>query len=337
MTEAMMRRRHPSSETKRRARVALVALAALLLLLIAGVVLFVFSLSQQFNSIEKIPEAFPDETSRPPVVVAEGPVAQNILLLGSDSRGSIGMSIDDIKGTRTDTIMIVHIAADRQSVQVMSLMRDSWVEIPGYGKAKLNAAVAYGGVPLAVQTIEGVIGSRIDHVAMVDFEGFKGITDALGGVMINNPRTFSSSKYLFEEGLITLSGDEALRFVRERYVFEDGDYTRVANQQVFIKAVMAKVLTMDTLSNPVKLHGLVGAVVPYMAVDEGINSDYGVSLGYEMRDIRVSDVNFFTLPTLGTGMEGTQSVVKVDWNEVPKIQQAFKEDTLVSYIPPPRP
>ena len=337
MTESTVRHGRATSETKRRVRIAVIAIGSVLLLLAASVGLFLFSLSQQFNSVEKITEVFPEETLRPPVVVSEEPVAQNILLLGSDSRGSIGTSINDIKGTRTDTMMIVHVSADRQSIQVMSLMRDSWVEIPGYGTAKLNAAMAYGGVPLAVQTIEGIIDSRIDHVAMVDFEGFKGITNALGGVMIDNPRAFSVSKYSYEAGLITLNGDQALPFVRERYAFEDGDYTRVANQQVFIKAVMAKVLTMDTLTNPVKINGLVGAVVPYMAVDAGLNSNYAVSLGFEMRDIRVSDVKFFTMPTLGTGMEGNQSVVKVDWAEVPKIQAAFKDDTLDSYTPPTRP
>ena len=337
MTESTVRHGRATSETKRRVRIAVIAIGSVLLLLAASVGLFLFSLSQQFNSVEKITEVFPEETLRPPVVVSEEPVAQNILLLGSDSRGSIGTSLNDIKGTRTDTMMIVHVSADRQSIQVMSLMRDSWVEIPGYGTAKLNAAMAYGGVPLAVQTIEGIIDSRIDHVAMVDFEGFKGITDALGGVMIDNPRAFSVSKYSYEAGLITLNGDQALPFVRERYAFVDGDYSRVANQQLFIKAVMAKTLSKETLTNPVKINGLVGAVVPYMAVDAGLNSNYAVSLGFEMRDIRVSDVKFFTMPTLGTGMEGNQSVVKVDWAEVPKIQAAFKDDTLDSYTPPTRP
>jgi LCP family protein required for cell wall assembly len=340
MTVETVRHRRKPSEKKRRLRIALIAMGSVLVLLLGSVGVYAFILSQQFNGVERIVEAFPEESLRPPVAVTEGPAPQNILLLGSDSRGSIGTNIDKIKGTRSDTMMVVHISGDRKSIQVMSLMRDFWVDIPGRGMAKLNAAMAYGGIPLTVQTIEGIIDSRIDHVAMVDFEGFKDITDALGGVTVNNPQAFSSSggkRYPYAEGKITLNGDQALPFVRERYAFTDGDYSRVANQQLFIKAVMAKVLSKETLTNPAKISNLVGAVAPYMAVDEGLNSAYAVALGLEMRDIRVSNVKFFTMPSLGTGMEGKQSVVKVNWDEVPKIQKAFKDDTLDSYTPPPKP
>ena len=340
MTVETVRHRRKPSEKKRRLRIALIAMGSVLVLLLGSVGVYAFILSQQFNGVERIVEAFPEESLRPPVAVTEGPAPQNILLLGSDSRGSIGTNIDKIKGTRSDTMMVVHISGDRKSIQVMSLMRDFWVDIPGRGMAKLNAAMAYGGIPLTVQTIEGIIDSRIDHVAMVDFEGFKDITDALGGVTVNNPQAFSSSggkRYPYAEGKITLNGDQALPFVRERYAFTDGDYSRVANQQLFIKAVMAKVLSKETLTNPAKISNLVGAVAPYMAVDEGLNSAYAVALGLEMRDIRVSNVKFFTMPSLGTGTEGNQSVVKVNWDEVPKIQKAFKDDTLDSYTPPPKP
>ena len=88
-------------------------------------------------------------------------------------------------------MMLVHIPADRKGAYVTSIMRDTWLDIPGHGKAKINAAFAYGGVPLAVQTLEGLLDTRIDHVAAIDFEGFKGLTDALGGVEINNPIAFS--------------------------------------------------------------------------------------------------------------------------------------------------
>ena len=309
-------------------------------ILLGSVGVYAFILAQKIDGVEKIVEAFPEESLRPPVVATEGPAPQNILLLGSDTRGSIGGDLDDTKGSRSDTMMVVHISADRKSIQVISLMRDFWVDIPGRGKAKLNAAMAYGGVPLAVQTIEGIIDSRIDHIAMVDFQGFKGVTDALGGVTIDNPRAFSSTrkdKFSYAQGKITLNGEQALSFVRERYAFSDGDYSRVANQQLFIKAVMGKTLSKETLTNPVKISDLVSAIAPYMTVDKELNSSYAVSLGLEMRDIRVDDVKFFTMPTLGTGREGNQSVVKVNWDEVPKIQKAFKDDTLDSYTPPTKP
>jgi len=340
MTESTVRHRRAPSEKKRRLRIAIIAAGSVLVLLLGSVGVYAFILSQKIDGVEKIVEAFPEESLRPPAAVGDGPLPQNILLLGSDSRGAIGGNLDDTKGTRSDTMMIVHISADRKSIQVMSLMRDSWVDIPGRGQAKLNAAMAYGGVPLAVQTIEGIIDSRIDHIAMVDFEGFKDITDALGGVTVNNPRAFSTygnPSYTFAKGAISLRGERALPFVRERHAFSDGDFTRVANQQLFIKAVMAKVLSKETLTNPATISNLVSAIAPYMLVDDGLNSSYAVSLGLELRSIRVDDVRFFTMPSLGTGTEGGQSIVKVDWDEVPKIQKAFDDDTLDSYTPPVRP
>jgi hypothetical protein len=100
---------------------------------------------------------------------------------------------------------------------------------------------------------------------------------------------------------------------------------------------MAKVLSKETLTNPATISNLVSAIAPYMLVDDGLNSSYAVSLGLELRSIRVDDVRFFTMPSLGTGTEGGQSIVKVDWDEVPKIQKAFDDDTLDSYTPPVRP
>ncbi len=313
-----------------------IVIAALLVLAIAVVGIYVVNLSSTFDSAEKIAveEVFPEETSRPAVVENE---SQNILLMGSDTRGEVSDDIDDIKGARSDTMMVVHISSDRDSVHVMSIMRDSWVDIPGHGKAKMNAALAYGGVPLAVQTIEGLIGSRIDRVAIVDFEGFKGITDALGGVEIDNPVAFNSSHMSgkrFELGLNTLNGTEALAFVRERYAFADGDYQRVRNQQIYIKGVLRTILSAKTLTNPVTINNLVSSVAPFLTVDSGFTSAYAGGLGFELRDIRMDDMTFFTMPTLGTGTEAGQSVVNVDWEQVAVIQEHFRDDTLSNYAVP---
>ena len=317
-----------------------VLLWTLLGLFAAGVAtagVFIYQLNSSFNQAEKIApqDTFPDEASRPEAV--ERPEnakhdAQNILLLGSDIRGEISEDLDDIKGTRSDVMMIAHIPADRKSVQVMSIMRDNWVDIPGHGMNKINAALALGGVPLAVQTVENIIETRIDHVAIIDFEGFKGLTDALGGVTVNNPTAFKSSHgSRFEAGNITLDGEDALAFVRERYAFADGDYSRAANQQKFMKAVIAKVLSKDTLTNPAKVLDTVDALSPFLTVDEGLNPTYLVKLGSSMPNIRPEDITFFTSPTNGTGMVGKQSVVHPDWEELGTIAQHFRDGTLSSY------
>ena len=321
-------RKHP------RLRIALIAAVSVLAVLAVAVGLFVTNLSTSFDRTEKIVEAFPEETLRPAPVESD---AQNILLLGSDTRGAIEGSLDAAVGNRADAIMVVHIPADRENIQVMSIMRDSWVDIPGQGQAKVNAALAYGGVPLMVQTAETLIDSRVDRVALIDFEGFRGLTEALGGVVVDNPVPFTTKGFEFAQGAQELRGEQALAFVRERYSFRDGDYQRVRNQQLFMKAVMDKTLTAETLANPVTVSKTVGSISPYMAVDAGFSSAYAADLGLGLRDIRSSDVKFFTMPTLGTGTANGQSIVKVDFAELETIKALFRADTLDEYEPKPKP
>jgi LCP family protein required for cell wall assembly len=329
----------PAIRPERRGwRIPLIAIAAVVLLVVGAAGVYAWTLSNTFDSqTVKIPDVFPGEASRPPAATGDATTGQNILLLGSDTRGANDESTTDLTGQRSDTIMVVHMPANRENIYIMSIMRDSWVDIPGKGEAKINAAMSYGGVPLAVQTIEGLLGARIDHVAIVDFTGFKGLTDALGGVDVDNPVGFDSSSlpgHYFAEGTRRLNGTEALAFVRERYAFADGDFQRARNQQAFIKAVLGKLLTAETLTDPAKIRDLVGAIAPYLAVDDGLNSAYVAGLAVELRDVRVNDVTFFTLPTTGTGTSPDgQSIVVIDKEKLKAVQQGFQTDTLDAFQP----
>jgi LCP family protein required for cell wall assembly len=327
--------------TRRRWRIVLVASAAAVLLIGGAIAAYAWSLSNAWDSqTKKITDVFPtDDAARPPVTapVTGQAQAQNILLLGSDTRGTVGGSLADLEGQRSDSIMVAHIPADRKNVYVMSIMRDSWVEIPGHGKGKINAALSFGGVPLAIQTIEALLGSRIDHVAVIDFGGLKGVTDALGGVDIDNPVGFVSSNlkgHYFPQGVQRMNGEQALAFVRERYAFADGDFQRARNQQQFIKAVLGKVLTPETLSNPGRISELVGSIAPFVAVDAGLDSRYLAELGAGIRDVRIENVTFFAAPTDGTGTSPDgQSIVNLDWEKFAAVQQAFQSDRLDLYTP----
>ncbi|TFD17278.1 LytR family transcriptional regulator [Cryobacterium sp. TMT1-21] len=336
--------RAPGARPKRRVRrTFLIAVAAVVLLVGGAASFYAWSLSNAFDSqTVKIQDVFPDEASRPAAAPADSASGQstsgqNILMLGSDTRGVNDGSIADLTGQRSDSIMVVHVPANGKNLYVMSIMRDSWLEIPGRGEAKINAAMSYGGVPLAVQTVEGLLGARIDHVAIVDFTGFKGITDALGGVDVESPIGFDSSHlkgHYFAEGTHRLNGTEALAFVRERYAFSDGDFQRARNQQAFIKAILGKSLTAETLTNPGKISDLVGAVAPYLAVDDGLNAAYVAGLAVELRDVRVGNVLFFALPTTGTGTSPDgQSIVVIDQDKLKAVQQSFQTDTLDTYQP----
>lgn len=325
-------RAHERKQHKKRwPLVVLWTFVAVLLVGGGAVAWYGLTLNNSFNQAEKLaPEAvFPEPADRPEETKNE---ALNILLLGSDTRGEIGDDIEDIDGNRSDTIMVAHIPSDRQSVQVMSIMRDNWVEIPGHGYNKINAAMALGGVPLTIQTVENIIDVRIDHVAIIDFEGFKGLTDALGGVTLNNPREFKNEGVHYPAGTIKLNGADALTFVRARYPFADGDYSRVANQQLYVKSVIKQVLSKDTLTSPGKIADSVEAFAPYLTVDEGLTSTFLAKLGVSMKAVRSDDITFFTSPTLGTGIEGKASVVRPDWTGLDSIAAALREDKLADYL-----
>jgi polyisoprenyl-teichoic acid--peptidoglycan teichoic acid transferase len=261
----------------------------------------------------------------------------NILVMGSDSRGAT--ADEALSGAnsnqRADTLMLVHIPGDRSKIYSISLMRDLWIGIPDHGQAKINAALAFGGVPLMVQTVESLFQQRIDHVAMIDFEGFKGVTDALGGVEVNVPQPFVSrhEHYAFNAGTQTLDGGHALEFVRERYAFADGDYQRVRNQQAFVRALFAKNLSPETLLNPVKVHNVLSAMAPFISVDSGLDAATLARLALELRDVRANDMVMFTLPTLGIGTSADgQSIVLPDPWAVEHISEALADDSLDTYV-----
>jgi LCP family protein required for cell wall assembly len=261
----------------------------------------------------------------------------NFLVMGSDSRGATPGQATAGSGSdqRADTLMLVHIPADRSKIYSISLMRDLWVGIPNRGQAKINAALAFGGVPLMVQTVESMFNQRIDHIVMIDFEGFKGLTDALGGVRVNVPTPFVSyhDRFSFAAGPQTMDGKHALEFVRERYAFADGDYTRVRNQQAFVRALLTKNLSSDTLLNPLKVHDVVSSMAPYVSVDGGLNAASLAALAVELKNVRAGDMVMFTLPTRGTGTSADgQSIVLTDPAAIRAIAAAMATDTLGDYV-----
>lgn len=334
----------PARRGHNRSRNAMVIILAVFLAALLVAAVFAGNLVHSFDSkTQKIPQAFPSEQLRPTQEPSsQAASAINILLLGSDSRGdAVDLAEEGIPSNqRSDTIRWAHITADRKHIYLMSIMRDTWVDIPGHGEAKINAAMAFGGVPLVVRTVEGLFQDRIDHVVIVDFEGFKAMTDALGGIEVNVPMPFTSvhGNYTFASGPQTLNGDQALGFVRERYAFADGDYQRVRNQQMFLKSALNKVLEPAAFSNPIKVTDLVNQVSPYVSVDADVNLAMLASLALSLRSVRSSDVISFTLPTLGTGTSADgQSIVIGDDAAITAIAEALKQDALGDYVKSARP
>lgn len=315
------------------------AVNVVIALVVAGLITAVlWTVTSTFQSVEKIPFAFPPDAGRPPVTTGAATEALNFLLLGSDNRGAAG-SMTDLAGQHSDTIIVVHVPADRSTLSVMSIPRDSGVDVAGQGETSISAALSVGGVPLAVQAVESLIGVRVDHVALMDFAGFQAVTDALGGVDVNNPVAFDSfylAGHYFPSGSQHLNGTEALAFVRERAAFPEGDMQRVKNQQLLIGALLGGLLQQETLTDPGKMGAVVGAVTPHLAIDKELTSGDLVALGVAMRDVRADDVAFFTIPTNGTsgktGVDG-HAIVNIDWAALPALQDAFRADTLGGVVP----
>jgi LCP family protein required for cell wall assembly len=315
--------------------VAVTALIAATALTIAALVgtgaLYAGSVATTFDShVTRIQHAFPPATTRP----APAPTsAENILLLGSDSRGAptkVGQT--GVTNQRSDTMMLVHIDADRKNVYVISIMRDLWVPIPGNGTAKINAALAWGGTPLTIQTVEQLLGVRIDHVAIIDFGGLKEITDAIGGVDVDSPVAFTTVKsphYTFVKGMNHLDGDQALAYSRERYAFPTADYQRVADQQALLRGFATTLMSPSYLANPAALISFASTAVSYVSVDQQFDLPTMLALAASMRLSGSSSIHSFTLPTDGTGTSSDgQSIVNVDPAGTAAVGAALANDTV---------
>lgn len=321
---------------QRRKRPVLVALVATLgaLVGIAAVIavvvgVFVGGLARSYDAgKDVITDPFPSG-SRP----AASAGAENILLIGSDSRAGDDPDGDQAAGGRSDTLMLAHVPADKRAVYLMSIMRDSWVDVPGHGTAKINAAYSWGGVPLTVQTVEQLLDVRIDHVAEIDFRGFTGMTDALGGVTVDSPTAFDAGGHAFTAGSNDLDGDEALTFVRERHAFADADHTRVRNQQAFMHGIVDGVLSRGTLTNPGRIQDFVTATSAHLSVDAGLDPKTLVRLGWSLRDVRASDLHSFTMPTAGGGTSPDgQSYVSLNTLEVQSLSQSLRSDDVAGWL-----
>jgi len=327
------RRALARSHRRRPVRRALLIAVGLLTLVTIGLAVavsaFVGGLAHRYDAGRTVIQSPFPETGRP---AATGD-ALDVLLIGSDSRAGLDPDHDRAGGSRADVLMLAHVSADRRHVALISILRDSWVDVPGHGTAKINAAYSWGGVPLTVQTVEQLLDVRIDHVAEIDFAGFAGMTDALGGVTVESSTAFDARGHHFTLGPNHLDGAAALAFVRERYAFADADHTRVRNQQAFLRAVVQRVVSQDTLTSPQTIQRFVSSSSEYLAVDPGLDFSTLVGLGWSLRDFRVDDLDTATLPSAGGGTsDDGQSYVRVDRSAISSLSIALRSDDVSGWV-----
>ena len=239
----------------------------------------------------------------------------NILALGSQTRDGQGPGFGFDPGTDlSDTAMLVHLNAGHTRAIVLSIPRDLLVYrppcrervggdaiVPGQRDAMFDSAMNLGGPACAIATVQDMSGIRIDHFIRVDFNGFRTMTDALGGVQVCVPAPGIHdwrSHLNISAGLHVISGNEALAFVRDRHgIGNGGDLGRIEMQQMFVSSLIKKVMSSGTLTDPMTLYRLADSATKSLTTDPGIGSVQALlGLAESLRSLKLSDITFVTLP-----------------------------------------
>lgn len=273
------------------------------------------------------------------------PGSKNILVVGSDSRaGTDGKYGSGLTTMQSDTLMVLHISADHKWATAVSFPRDSWVEIPACDKGggsqssphhfKINEAYTLGGLSgdvekaaaCSIKTVEKNTGLRIDHFVSVDFQGFKGMVNALGGIEVCPKQAIHDKKAHLdmEAGCQNVTDEKALGYVRTRYSVGDGsDLGRIGRQQEFMKAIAAK--AQSKLTSPTDLYGFLDSATKSLTTDKdlaGIKPLY--DLAATVKDIPTDRLTFLTVPTYPREADVPTDKANVIW-QYPQAGELFAD------------
>ncbi|MDR6121186.1 LCP family protein required for cell wall assembly [Bacillus sp. SLBN-46] len=221
----------------------IIGIVTLLLLIGVGVYAYTVyhSLKNAVDTMHQPIERKTSEKRQEPVAFKEKDPF-SVLMLGVDERkGDKG---------RSDTVIVLTVNPNNKSVKMLSIPRDTRTEIVGKGKEdKINHAYAFGGIPMAMDTVENFLDIPIDYYMKVNMEGFKDIVDAVGGITVQNDLDFTQDGFHFTEGQLTLNGKQALSFTRMRYEDPRGDFGRQSRQRQIIQGVIKEGATLSSLTN----------------------------------------------------------------------------------------
>ncbi len=216
----------------------------------------------------------------------------NWLITGSDSRQGLTRKQErkyhtgrNVAGQRSDTILLLHIPGNGGPAVLVSLPRDSYVNIPGYGYNKLNAAYSFGGPKLLAETVQNATGLRIEHYMGIGFGGLVNVVNSVGGVTMcfKHPLHDAASGLHLRKGCQTLSGGKALSFVRTRHQFASQDLQREQNQRAFMKALLSKMTSPGVMFNPFTVVPAALGSVDSLIVDEGTHLNQLLSVAFALR------------------------------------------------------
>ena len=317
------------------------------LVTVAAVGWYAWNLNDKLGDITRVPDAVLNEGERPE---AEPTEALNILLMGADNPTRLveKPTIAELLASgewnagayRSDTVMVMHVPADRSAAYVVSVPRDSLVTIyddtgDPHGENKVNEAFSAYGPFGTWRTIENLSGLRLDHMAIIDYGGFKDLTSAIGGVDVYVPESVYDSQQdqQWDQGWVHLEDELALKYVRMRYGLLNGDFDRVARQQNFLRAVLQKTLSGGTVGNPVKFTRTLEAVVNNLTVDESWTNGELRSLALDMRGLETKDVKFVTLPFARYEQDPELGSINIiDEQRAKELWTAMRQDQIGAYL-----
>jgi LCP family protein required for cell wall assembly len=264
-----------------------------------------------------------------------------LLVVGSDSRAGLsgpdalllGGPAGQTPGQRSDTIILVRVVPKTRQMMILSIPRDLWGPIPGHGSDRINSAFDTG-PNLLIQTIEADLSVPVNHYVEVNFNSFRDISNAVGGVNFYFPtpvRDLYSDLSIPAPGCYNLKGDQALEFVRSRHYeyylngswHQEGlsDLARIQRQQAFIKKMIKKAAGQFT--NPFALNAIIGGVTKNLTVDSGFTSSLMISLASNFRAMDVSTITNLTLPTYGYVTAGGAAVLGLQQPQATQAIAAF--------------
>jgi LCP family protein required for cell wall assembly len=294
---------------RRGRRIALI-IGIVVLVLIAGTAGSYFWINGKLNRTVALP-AFSGTSA-----------GTNWLIAGSDSRQGLSRSqIDalhvgfDFGTLNSDSIMLLHMGGGRPVL--ISIPRDSYVPIPGHGTNKINAALAFGGPSLLIQTVESVTGLRIDHYMGIGFGGLVSVVNSVGGVRICLPAAIndSYSGVKLSKGCHNLSGAQALSFVRDRHSFATSDLQRIQDQRAFLKALLAKATGPGVYLNPFVSLPFASTAASSIAVDKGTSLYDLLQAAFALRNPQTG-----TVPIANAAYFTSNAGEAVQWNQAQALQ-----------------
>lgn len=294
------KKRKRPSKGKKAVLVTLIALACVLGLTGGAVALYVNSLNQALSFDDK-----EEESQLRAVLAAPTPEAKEkpfyLLLLGSDAREG-----DEV--SRSDVMILLRVDPESGQLTMVSIPRDTMVDLPGHGRSKINAAYAYGGASGAVEAVNKFAGVPISHYAEIHFQELEQLVDALGGVWVDvpvsNDQTGSSNTGMeLEAGEQLLTGKQALAFARERYGYERGDFQRADNQKILLQAIIKQVLSLS----PIDLPGTIQQLASCVTTDYSITDIIALAQRFQ----EAGSVSFYsaTVPSSTMTLDSVSYVV----------------------------